>query len=187
MHRAENRSLLEQQQSGCEGFIREYMGLCFGLRRGVEQVPGMNFSRSPTRLALLKSMRRQAPLFALTITLMAASASATAGYAWLVGPALHALHEQGFAEIFLSLGFSAEGQISLSLATIAAMLEMLALVRALSETLRSRWAARAQLDVIRELRAILLAHALALPARLRQRWTHGELASRIQVEVQGMT
>jgi subfamily B ATP-binding cassette protein MsbA len=146
----------------------------------------MNSSESPTRRALLQSVRRRSALFALTLTLMAVSAAATAGYAWLVGPALQALQEQGFSHIFLSLGVQTETEISLSLGAIASMLVLLAGARALSETLRSRWATRAQLGVVRELRATLLAHALALPARLRQQWTHGELASRIQLEVQGV-
>ncbi len=162
------------------------MGLLSGLRRGVEQVSDMNYSKSPTRRALLESVRRRSVLFALTLTLMAVSAAATAGYAWLVGPALQALQEQDFSHIFLSLRVQNETEISFSLGAIALMLVLLALVRAISETLRSRFATRAQLSVVRELRAILLEHALRLPARLRQQWTHGELASRIQLEVQGV-
>lgn len=146
----------------------------------------MKFSDSPIRRVLLESARRKTLLFTLTFTLMAVSATATAGYAWLVGPALEALQAHGFSKIFLSLGGQSPTELRLSLGAIASILVLLAFLRALSETLRSRWAALAQLGVVRELRAHLLNHALSLPARLQQKWTHGELASRIQVEVQGV-
>ncbi|MGB8330761.1 MAG: ABC transporter ATP-binding protein [Polyangiales bacterium] len=113
---------------------------------------------------------------------MVASAAATAGYAWLVGPLLRSFSvDSGDPP-----ASSAAAIPTLSIAQIVWLLVALGVVRALSETLRTNVTARFQLGVIREFRGEVLAHVLRLEPSIILRWPRGELASRIQVEVHGV-
>jgi len=122
------------------------------------------------------------PLALGTFFVMATSAAATAGYAWLVGPLLLSLEANSGPETTSSaLAFP-----TLSVTQIVWLLVVLGVVRSLSETLRANLAAKLQLGVVREFRGKVLRHVLGLePSRLLA-WPRGELASRVQVEVHGV-
>ncbi|MGB5348558.1 MAG: ABC transporter ATP-binding protein [Polyangiales bacterium] len=113
---------------------------------------------------------------------MAVSATATAGYAWLVGPLVRSLEgNSGAGGAFGTLPIP-----SLSVPQIVGLLVGLGLLRAFSETVRTHLASKLQLGVIREFRGNLLAHVLALEPSKLLTWPRGELSSRIQVEVHGV-
>ena len=117
---------------------------------------------------------------------MAASAAATAGYAWLAGPLLAGLEQFSVSQNSLDDALQTQSGTSLSLQAIVVWLVGLGVARALFETLRANLAARLQLAVVREIRTKILLHTLQLSPLTLRRWTRGELASRIQVEVHGV-
>jgi len=141
-----------------------------------------NSSDSPARRELLESVRRRPGLVITALFLMAVSAAATAGYAWLVGPLLLSLEHDFRAQ----MPSSALAVPSLSVAQIVWLLVLLGVARAFSETVRTHLTARLQLGVTREFRGKVLAHVLRLEPSALLRWPRGELASRIQVEVHGV-
>jgi ABC-type multidrug transport system fused ATPase/permease subunit len=113
---------------------------------------------------------------------MVASAAATAGYAWLVGPLLRSFDWDSGATKTSPVTSDA----ALSMTQIVALLVLLGLVRALAETARTRLSAALQLGVVREFRGKVLSHVLRLEPSILLGWPPGELASRIQVEVHGV-
>ena len=142
-----------------------------------------NSSHTSARGMLLESVAaRRLPLL-VSITLMGASAVATAGYAWVAGPALASLGRGGFLPS--SPMPSTFGGMPSALQIVAALV-CLGLLRALAETARARISARLQLRVVREFRGKILARALTLEPGSLLAWGPGELASRIQVEVHGV-
>ncbi len=141
-----------------------------------------NSSDNTARRELLESVGRRLPLAVATLSAMAVSAAATAGYAWLVGPLLLSL--EGDSAVGAPL--SALVFPSLSVIQIVWILVLLGVVRTLSETIRANLASRLQLRVIREFRGKVLAHVLHLEPTTLLRWPRGELASRVQVEVHGV-
>lgn len=145
-----------------------------------------NSSDSPTRRELLESARRRLPLALASLTFMACSAAATAGYAWLAGPLLASLEGSRVSVPSPSAITQTEIFPSLSWAEIVAALVFLGLFRALSETARAHLASRLQLGVVREIRGKVLDHVLRLEPLTLLRWPPGELASRVQVEVHGL-
>jgi ABC-type bacteriocin/lantibiotic exporter with double-glycine peptidase domain len=66
------------------------------------------------------------------------------------------------------------------------LLVALGAVRALSEAARTNLTSKFQLSTIREFSDEVLAHLLRLEPLVLLRWPRGELASRIQVEVDGV-
>jgi ABC-type multidrug transport system fused ATPase/permease subunit len=144
--------------------------------------PQENSSERPARTQLLKSLRTRAGLALATFLLMGFSAAATAGYAWLVGPLLLSL-EGSWRD---GMPADAPGPSMLSATEIAWFLVALGAARALAETARASLSSRLQLRIIREFRGIVLAHVLRLEPSVLMRWSPGELASRIQVEVHGV-
>ncbi len=141
-----------------------------------------NYSESPARRELLESLYRRKRGAAAAITAMLVSAGATAGYAWLVGPLLRSFDwDSGGATVP-----SAAPGAALTVAQIVWLLVLLGVLRALSETVRTRLSAALQLDVVREFRGKVLSHVLRLEPQTLLRWPPGELASRIQVEVHGV-
>ena len=123
---------------------------------------------------------------ALSLTLTGVSAAAIAGYAWLVGPLLGHLEADPLSLSSQVVGPRTEPAAGLSWIEIAVALVVLGVLRGVTETLRANVSARVQLGVVREFRGKILARVLgAEPIRLAA-WAHGELASRIQVEVHGV-
>ena len=141
-----------------------------------------NSSENRARTELLKAIRARTPLVLASVFAMVVSAAATAGYAWLVGPLVRTW--EGNSGAGSALG--AFPTPSLSVPQIVGLLVGLGLLRAVSETLRTHFASRLQLGVIREFRGKLLAHVLALEPATLLTWPRGELSSRIQVEVHGV-
>jgi subfamily B ATP-binding cassette protein MsbA len=136
----------------------------------------------PARRELLESARGRLPLAISALCATLLSASATAGYAWVVGPLLHALEGNSGLE-------GPPGELpgpGLSVSAIVWLLVVLGLLRAVSETVRAGLSARLQLGIVREFRGKVLAHVLCLEPSSLLRWPRGELASRIQVEVHGV-
>ena len=146
----------------------------------------VNSSDNPARKQLLESGLRRWPLGAGAFTLMAVSAAATAGYAWLVGPLLRSLDAGLLSQSSPAVVPQPGPSSSLGWAQIAGLLVCLGLARALAETARSRLASRFQLGVVREFRGKILGHVLSLGPATLARWAPGKLASRIQVEVHGV-
>lgn len=145
-----------------------------------------NSSESPARASLLESVTHHWPAGVGSLTFMAASAAATAGYAWLAGPLLTRLEAVSVSQNSLGDAAQTQSTTSLTLEAIVLWLIALGLGRALFETLRAHFAARLQLAVVREMRGKILEHVLFLSPVTLRRWTRGELASRIQVEVHGL-
>ncbi len=142
-----------------------------------------NSSHTSARGILLESLSGRRLLLIISLTLMGVSAMATAGYAWVAGPALAAL---GQGEFLSSSPMPAASRPIPSAVQIVAALVCLGLVRALAETARARTSARLQLGIVREFRGKILARALTLEPAALMAWGPGELASRIQVEVHGV-
>lgn len=142
-----------------------------------------NSSHTSARRMLLESLSDRPLLIIIVLTLMGVSAGATAGYAWVAGPALAALGRGGF--LSSSPGSAASGTIPSAVQIVTALV-CLGLLRALAETARARISARLQLGIVREFRGKILARALTLEPAAITAWGPGELASRIQVEVHGV-
>ncbi len=145
-----------------------------------------NSSDSPARRELLESTSKRLPLVVGSLTFMAASAAATAGYAWLAGPLLGSL--EGSRLSVASQAAIAQTKIfpSLTWTQIVAALIFLGLFRALSEAARAHLSSRLQLSVVREIRGKVLGHVLRLEPLTLLQWPQGEIASRVQVEVHGV-
>ena len=100
-----------------------------------------NSSDNRARTELLNSVRSRKWLVVATLGAIVASAFATAGYAWLVGPLVRSLEANSGGEIPVG----ALRLPSLGLMQIVWMLVGLGALRSLSETLRAHLAARLQL------------------------------------------
>ncbi|MDH3842376.1 MAG: ABC transporter ATP-binding protein/permease [Myxococcales bacterium] len=121
-----------------------------------------------------------------SLTFMAASAAATAGYAWLAGPLLGSLEGSRLSVASQTAIEQTKIFPSLSWTQIVAALIFLGLFRALSETARAHLSSRLQLSVVREIRGKVLGHVLRLEPLTLLQWPQGEIASRVQVEVHGV-
>ena len=145
-----------------------------------------NSSENHARELLLQLVGVILATVVAALLFMGISAAATAGYAWLAGPLIGSL-EGASAAGSSTMGDapSAAGAV-LSWSQIAWLLVLLGVVRAISEAARAHLTARLQLAVMREFRGKILAQALALDPLERGRWPHGELASRVQIEVHGV-
>ncbi len=145
-----------------------------------------NSSDSPARRELLESTSKRLPLVVGSLTFMAASAAATAGYAWLAGPLLGSLEGSRLSVASQTAIEQTKISPSLSWTQIVAALIFLGLFRALSETARAHLSSRLQLSVVREIRGKVLGHVLRLEPLTLLQWPQGEIASRVQVEVHGV-
>lgn len=117
---------------------------------------------------------------------MAASACATAGYAWLAGPLLSRFQDAGVSQRSLVDPGQSESPVNLSFGAIVLLLLFLGLLRTGFETARGHVSARLQQSVVFEIRGKILEHVLSLTPAALARWSHGALASRVQVEVHGL-
>jgi ABC-type multidrug transport system fused ATPase/permease subunit len=134
---------------------------------------------------MLESARSRLPLLVGSLTFMACSVAATAGYARLAGPLLGSLQKGQLSAASPTTLRQTQILPSLSWTEIVSALVVLELVRALSETARANLSSRLQLSVVREIRGKVLGHVLRLAPHTLLRWPRGELASRVQVEVHG--
>ena len=122
----------------------------------------------------------------LALALTGVSAAVIAAYAWLVGPLLDHLGGTPLSLSSQALGARTEALPSLSWTEIALALVLLGVLRGAAETLRANVGARVQLGIIREFRGKILSRVLCAEPIHLAAWPHGELASRIQVEVHGV-
>lgn len=145
-----------------------------------------NSSENPARKLLLQLVASKMATVVAILVFMTVSAAAAAGYAWLAGPLIGSL-EGGLDPESASLsGLQSASLPGLSWTEIAWLLVLLGVLRAVSETGRAHLTSKLQLGVVREFRGEILSRVLALDPLTLGRWPHGELASRVQVEVHGV-